>query len=97
MGHHIDSEGRFQSDRHPELAPDKVVLSFQDERAHRALAALAEDYMGTDKEFGLDVMVRLMDIRVGRDLPQDPTTIVVDADGEVHPPEARVNRYLGPS
>ena len=41
MGHHIDSEGRFQSDKYPELAPDKIVLSFKDGAAQKALAVFA--------------------------------------------------------
>ena len=41
MGHHIDAAGCFQSDKHPELPPDKVLISFEDPFARAALAALA--------------------------------------------------------
>ncbi len=37
MGHHTDSDGRFQSDNYPDLPPDKIVLSFNDPEARRAL------------------------------------------------------------
>ena len=59
MGHHIDDQGRFQSDKYPELPPDKIVLSFNDTRARRALAVLATDYESTDRELTDDVRSRL--------------------------------------
>ncbi len=62
MGHHIDSEGRFQSDRHPDLAPDKIVLSFKDPVARRALWALALDYQATDPDLAEDIQERLQSI-----------------------------------
>ena len=37
MGNHINEKGEFQSDLHPELPPDKIILSFQDPRAWSAL------------------------------------------------------------
>lgn len=62
MGHHIDSEGRFQSDKYPDLAPDKIVVSFKDPRARRALRCVAEDYLHTDPELSLDITKRLESI-----------------------------------
>ena len=59
MGHHIDDQGRFQSDRHPNLAPDKIVLSFKDMRARGALMALAEAYHDADPELAEDIVTRL--------------------------------------
>ena len=37
MGHHIDRNGRFQSDRHPSLPPDFILLSYHDTAAKTAL------------------------------------------------------------
>ena len=59
MGHHIDDQGRFQSDRHPDLAPDKIVVSFKDPLARNALIALAAAYMDTDRELADDICDRL--------------------------------------
>lgn len=59
MGHHIDSEGRFQSDKHPDLAPDKIIVSFKDYRAHAALAMLSLSYLETDPELATDIRTRL--------------------------------------
>ena len=70
MGHHIDSEGRFQSDRHPDLAPDKIVVSFKDEKARHALMTLAAAYMAADPELAEDIMIRLRSIRSPIDTPE---------------------------
>ena len=46
MGHHINDKGDFQSDKYPDLLPNKIVLSFKDKVAQRALylyAANTED------------------------------------------------------
>jgi hypothetical protein len=66
MGHHIDAEGRFQSDKYPELAPDKIIISFKDKRAHKALVLFAADCMETDPELAADIMAR---VRALRNLP----------------------------
>lgn len=60
MGHHIDSEGRFRSDKYPDLPPDKIILSFKDPKARIALivyAAATEDY-----ELGEDIEQRILAI-----------------------------------
>ncbi len=57
MGHHIDIEGRFQSDKYPDLPPDKIVLSFKDPAARMALAEYAR--FTTDDELGADIDARL--------------------------------------
>ena len=62
MGHHI-KEGRFESDLHPELAPDKIILSFKDQRAWRALAVLAQSYEVVEPELAADIRERLRTIR----------------------------------
>ena len=63
MGHHIDNQGRFQSDKYPDLAPDKIVLSFRDPCALLALAVLAERYETVDVELSNDIRERLRTIR----------------------------------
>ena len=63
MGHHIDKHGRFQSDKYPNLAPDKIVLSFKDRRARSALEVLAIAYSGEDPELCDDIRRRLAAIK----------------------------------
>lgn len=63
MGHHIDDQGRFQSDKYPDLAPDKIVVSFTDPRANWALVVLAADYQETDPELSADILTRVRAIR----------------------------------
>ena len=60
MGHHIDSEGRFQSDKYPELPPDKIILSFKDPVARRHLYYYAHET--DDIELGKDIVLRLKSI-----------------------------------
>ena len=62
MARHIDDQGQFRSDRHPDLGPDKIALSFKDIRARRALTALAEDYTSHDPDFASDIFRRLLTI-----------------------------------
>ena len=64
MGHHIDKEGRFQSDKYPELAPDKIVLSFKDRHAQIALGFYAVYCGGDDPELAADIQERLRSIAV---------------------------------
>lgn len=59
MGHHFNDKGQFQSDRHPTLAPDKIVVSFHHVEAWPALAALAEGYQKVDPELAADIRWRL--------------------------------------
>ena len=88
MGHHIDGDGRFQSDRHPELPPDHITLDFSDPRAQLALSVLALDYRGYDRELSEDIEERLstVDVRLltgefygepvgGEDPPQSKTDV----------------------
>ena len=62
MGHHLTSDGRFQSDKYPELPPNKIVLSFNDPAARVALLVyvlltedrgLAEDLRETLSHWGM--------------------------------------------
>jgi len=57
MGHHIDSQGRFQSDKYPVLPPDKIILSFKDPAARKALEIFAG--VTDDKELANDILYRL--------------------------------------
>ena len=58
MGHHIRADGKFQSDRHPQLDPDKIVLSFKDPTAIRALHKYAMET--PDRELAQDIRARCM-------------------------------------
>ena len=61
MGHHIDNEGRFQSDKYPDLKPDKIILSFKDEYAQEALKKYAE--LTNDKGLSEDILNRIKRIK----------------------------------
>lgn len=63
MGHHIDADGRFQSDKYPELTADKIILSFRDPRAINALLVLASAYDNHDDELAADIRNRLHSIQ----------------------------------
>ena len=88
MAHHIDKEGRFQSDKYPDLPPDKIVISFKDPRALRGLRVIAEDYLDTDPELTADITERLKTIQMpgrGRANGVKPQTVyrIIDrATGE---------------
>lgn len=56
MGHHIDKEGRFQSNKYPDLAPDKIIFSFKDDAARMGLLEFAT--WTEDKELGEDILRR---------------------------------------
>ncbi len=62
MGHHINDKGQFQSDKYPDLPPDKIILSFKDPAARFALEAYSNNVM-TDKELAEDIMIRIRTIR----------------------------------
>ena len=57
MRRHIDADGRFQSDKYPDLAPDKIVLSFRDPAARKAL--LHFSWMTDVEELALDLLERV--------------------------------------
>ena len=59
MGHHINEKGEFQSDKYPDLAPDKIVLSFKDEHARAALEVYAARVFRTDPELTEDIRERI--------------------------------------
>ncbi len=53
MGHHINDKGQFQSDRHPDLPPNKIILSFRDPAAREAL--LLYSRKTSDAELASDI------------------------------------------
>lgn len=67
MGHHFNDKGEFQSDKHPELPPDRIRLNLRNPRSKRALLVLAEDYEDTDPELAEDLRTRLETLH-----PEDP-------------------------
>ena len=60
MSHHINDKGQFQSDKYPDLAPNKIVLSFKDPAARIALHA----YVAHTEDQGLadDIFIALMNL-----------------------------------
>ena len=59
MGHHINAEGQFQSDKHPDLPPDRIRLNFNNPNSHAALWQLAKSYASVDPELAEDIGMRL--------------------------------------
>ena len=57
MGKHIDKEGRFRSDKFPDLDPDYVALSFKDAAARQALAVFCQHTK--DQELADDILKRI--------------------------------------
>ena len=71
MGNHIDSQGRFKSDKYPDLEPDKLLLSFNDPLTRRALRTLVVDYWEVDPDFARDIQERLQTIDSGPAQPKE--------------------------
>lgn len=63
-GHHINESGLFQSDKYPDLKPDKIILSFHDPDAR--LALLLFSAITKDRELGEDILQRLLAINTKR-------------------------------
>ena len=76
MGSHFDEDGAFQSDKHPDMPPDRIRLNLANSRSVRALRLLAEDYMDKDPELAADLNFRL-------DQLHGPMTMQREVDQEV--------------
>ena len=61
MGHHINKDGDFQSDKHPELPPNKIALDFRDAFARPVLLQYANNTL--DKELSSDIIRGLTNTR----------------------------------
>lgn len=59
MGHHINAHGEFQSDKHPDLPPDRIRINMSNPRSQRAMWQLALDYEDKDPELSADIRTRL--------------------------------------
>jgi len=57
MGHHIDENGYFQSDKHPELPHNKIALDFRDIHARPCLKMYAS--LTLDLELKEDILTGL--------------------------------------
>ncbi len=68
MGHHIDPDGRFQSDKYPELKPDQILVSFRNPSSWRSLWILAEDYQDVDAGLSQDIRDRLLALGYQHDI-----------------------------
>lgn len=60
MGHHINENGNFKSDKYPDLSENKIILSFKDPVAREALKVYAEKT--DDKELGEDIIQAIKNI-----------------------------------
>ncbi len=63
MGHHIDEQGRFKSDKYPDLAPDKVVINLTHPEVWPGLLLIAQAYAERDLEFGEDLKARVLQLQ----------------------------------
>ena len=63
MGKYLNHQGQFQSDKYPDLPPDKVILSFKDPAARTALRVYAAET--ADKAFAEDIITRIESIEKG--------------------------------
>ena len=65
MGHHINKQKQFQSDKYPDLPPDKIILSFNDPHARKALGmyVISVQCCGGDEELADDIEERLKTIK----------------------------------
>lgn len=61
MGHHINKNGFFQSDKHPELPEHKIILDFRDEIAQAALHVYAQ--LTQDNELAEDILIATENIK----------------------------------
>ena len=61
MGQNINEAGFFQSDKHPELKENQVILNFKDEYAQQALEVYAVHC--EDQEFAQDIIAGINAVR----------------------------------
>lgn len=61
MGHHINEDGFFQSDKHPELPANKITLDFRDIYAQPVLMMYAD--LTTDEELAEDIKAGVKKVR----------------------------------
>lgn len=62
MGHHIDDQGRFQSDKHPDTPANRIRMNLENPKSLRALVVCAEDHHDDDPEFSDDLLACLRQI-----------------------------------
>jgi len=61
MAKQINKDGKFQSDKYPDLPPDKFLLSFKDPVARKSIKLYAE--LTEDKELSKSLLQRLKTIK----------------------------------
>jgi len=69
MGHHLNDKGFFQSDKHPELPENKIMLDFRDRHAQDALLIYAS--LTSDKELAEDIEAAVQNVKFAK-LTKDP-------------------------
>lgn len=55
MSSHINDDGNFQSDKHADLPPNRLLLNMENALSLRALMVLSADYEDHDVEFASDI------------------------------------------
>lgn len=66
-GHHINAAGEFQSDKHPDLPPDRVRLNILRPENWPALLLIADAYQEKDAEFADDLRGRIEALKAETD------------------------------
>jgi len=69
MGHHLNEKQFFQSDKHPELPENKIILDFKDPCAQKALMTYA--MCTKDSELSEDIQMALAAVKIAG-LTEDP-------------------------
>ncbi len=62
MGHHLNENGFFQSDKHPELKEHKIMLDFRDVHAQKVLKQYA--LLTQDLELSEDIQQAVINVKL---------------------------------
>lgn len=85
MGHHIDDQGRFQSDKHKDMPPNRIRVSLERPESLRGLLAIAADHAEKDPEFADDLLACLHTIHGDEaiDRARYPTVVITVGGGKL--------------
>ena len=60
MGHHLTPDGKFKSDKFPDLPEDYVAIKVSSPKARAGLQYIVRDYMLDDPEFAEDLLTAVL-------------------------------------
>jgi len=81
VAHHINSLGQFQSDKHPDLPPNRIRLSLEAPLSMRALLVLAHDYSKKDVGLASDIRETLITLH-GKEAVDKVLIKIIETFGE---------------